>query len=86
MSCVQLSEGGFPGGLPPWLVVSVIRSCSSPIWIWLVNYLHLHIWSGMRQAPDVPRLFTGQQANVTSLVIIRQNVKQALVSNQGMHL
>ena len=40
----------------------------------------------MRQAPDVPRLFTGQQANVTSLVIIRQNVKQALVSNQGMHL
>ena len=28
---------------PPWLVVPVIRSCQSPIWIWLVNYLHLHL-------------------------------------------
>ena len=46
MSCVQLSEGGFrvvyPPGLLP-LVVPVIRSCQSPIWIWLVNYLHLHL-------------------------------------------
>ena len=24
------------------LVVPVLRSCQSPIWIWLVNYLHLH--------------------------------------------
>ena len=24
------------------LVVPVIRSCQSPTWIWLVNYLHLH--------------------------------------------
>ena len=30
-------------GLPPWLVVPVLRSCQSPIWIWLVNYLHLHL-------------------------------------------
>ena len=29
--------------LPPWLVVPVLRSCQSPIWIWLVNYLHLHL-------------------------------------------
>ena len=28
------------GGLPPWLVVPVLRSCQSPTWIWLVNYLH----------------------------------------------
>ena len=26
-----------------WLVVPVIRSCQSPIWIWLVSYLHLHL-------------------------------------------
>ena len=31
------------GGLPPWLVVPVIRSCQSLIWIWLVNHLHLHL-------------------------------------------
>ena len=45
MSYVQLSEGGFkvPGGLPPRLVVPVLRSCQSPIRIWLVNYLHLHL-------------------------------------------
>ena len=43
MSCVQLSGGGFPGGLPPWLVVPVIRSCQSPTWIWLVNHLHVHL-------------------------------------------
>ena len=43
MSCVQLSEGEFPSGLPPWLLVPVIRSCQSPTWIWLVNYLHLHL-------------------------------------------
>ena len=24
------------------LVVPVLRSCQSPMWIWLVNYLHLH--------------------------------------------
>ena len=24
-------------------MVPVIRSCQSPIWIWLVNYLHLHL-------------------------------------------
>ena len=50
LRCVQLSEGGIPGGLPPWLVVPVIRSCQSPIRIWLVNYLHLHLqlqpWKG----------------------------------------
>ena len=38
-SCLR----GFPGGLPPWLVVPVLRSCQSLIWIWLVNYLHLHL-------------------------------------------
>ena len=27
-------------------MVPVIRSCQSPIWIWLVNYLHLHLHSG----------------------------------------
>ena len=42
MSYVQLSDGGLPGGLPPWLVVPVLRSCQSPIRIWLVNYLQLH--------------------------------------------
>ena len=35
------------GGLPPWLVVPVLRSCQSPIWIWLVNYLHLHLHQAM---------------------------------------
>ena len=30
---------------PPWLVVLVLRSCQSPTWIWLVNYLHLHLLS-----------------------------------------
>ena len=29
--------GGFPGGLPPQLVVPVLRSCQSPIRIWLVK-------------------------------------------------
>ena len=24
-------------------VVPVLRSCQIPIWIWLVNYLHLHL-------------------------------------------
>ena len=45
MSYVRLSEGGFPGGFPPWLVVPVLRSCQSPIriWLWLVDYLHLHL-------------------------------------------
>ena len=43
MSYVQLSEGGFQVVYPPWLVVPVLRSCQSPIWIWLVNYLHLHL-------------------------------------------
>ena len=43
MSCVQLSEGGFQVVFPTWLVVPVIRSCQSPIWIWLVNYLHLRL-------------------------------------------
>ena len=28
---------------PHTLVVPVIRSCQSPIWIWLKNYLHLHL-------------------------------------------
>ena len=32
-----------PGNTLPVLVVPVIRSCQSPIWIWLVNYLHLHL-------------------------------------------
>ena len=44
MSCVQLAEGGFPGGSPPWLVVPVLQSGQSP-WIWLaykINNLHLH--------------------------------------------
>ena len=40
MSCVQLSDGGFQ---VVWLVVPLIRSCQSPIWIWLVNHLHLHL-------------------------------------------
>ena len=33
MSCVQLSQRG----LPVWIVVPVIRSCQSPIRMWLVN-------------------------------------------------
>ena len=45
MSCVQLSEGGFqvvyPLGL--WSRSSGSSSCQSPICIWLVNYLHLHL-------------------------------------------
>ena len=33
-----------PGNVyPHGLVVPVIRSCQSPIRIWLVNYLHLHL-------------------------------------------
>ena len=43
MSCVQLSEGGCQVVYPLWLVVPVIRSCQTPIWIWLVNYLHLQL-------------------------------------------
>ena len=41
--CYTVVGGGFPGGLPPWLVVPVLRSCQSPIWIWLVNYMNLHL-------------------------------------------
>ena len=37
-------QGRFPGSLPPWLVVPVIRRCQRPIRIWLVNYSHLHIY------------------------------------------
>jgi len=29
-----------------WLVVPVLWSCQSPIWIWLVNCLHLHTLRG----------------------------------------
>ena len=54
MSYVQLSGGGFPGGLPPWLVVPVFRSCQSPIWIWLVNYLHLHLHLQVRASTHTP--------------------------------
>ena len=43
MSCVQLSEGGFQVVYPLWLVVPVIQSCQTPIWIWLVNHLHLQL-------------------------------------------
>ena len=43
MSYLQSSEGGFLVVLPPRLVVPVLRSCQSPIWIWLVDYLHLHL-------------------------------------------
>ena len=32
-------------------MVPVLRSCQSPIWIWLVNYLHLHLHL---QAPNIP--------------------------------
>ena len=34
---------GFPGGLPPWLVVLhvFLRSCQSPVRMWLVNSLLL---------------------------------------------
>ena len=42
MSCVQLSEGVFLRGFPPWLVVPVGHSWQRPIRIWLVNsYSHL---------------------------------------------
>ena len=34
----------FPGGLPLWLVVPVLRSCQSPIRIRLVNHLHLLLY------------------------------------------
>ena len=41
MRCIQLSEGGFQVVyIPPWHEVPVIRSCQSPVWIWLVHYLH----------------------------------------------
>ena len=41
MSCVQRSEGVSRRFTPlASLVVPVIRSCQSSIWIWLVNYLH----------------------------------------------
>ena len=39
MSYLQLSEGGFQVVYPS---VPVLRSCQSPIWIWLENNLHLH--------------------------------------------
>ena len=31
------------GGLPPQLVVPVLRNCQRPIRIWLVNYVRLHL-------------------------------------------
>ena len=46
------------------LVVPVLRSCQSPIWIWLVNYLHLHLHLhqqlGPRASgvPDMPASIT----------------------------
>ena len=46
VSCVQLSEAvKFPGGLPHWLVACGPGhpELSSPMWIWLVNYLLLHL-------------------------------------------
>ena len=33
-----------------WLVVPVIRSCQSPIWIWLVIFLHLQLHEVDKQA------------------------------------
>ena len=40
MSYMQQSEGGFQVVYPPRLVVPVLRSCQSPIWMWLVNFLY----------------------------------------------
>ena len=42
MGYVQLSEG-VSRWFTPLLVVPVLRSCQSPIWIWPVNYLHLQL-------------------------------------------
>ena len=42
MSYVQLSEGGFQVVYPLGLW-SRSSGVVSPIWIWLVNYLHLHL-------------------------------------------
>ena len=39
-------------GLPPWLVVPVIRSRQSSIWIWLENYLHLHLHPRVELRPQ----------------------------------
>ena len=36
---MQLSHGGVAGGIPPWVVVLVIRSWESPSWIKLVYLL-----------------------------------------------
>ena len=36
-------SGGFPGGLPPWLVVPICYSCQSPVVVCLEIYSHLHI-------------------------------------------
>ena len=61
MSYVQLSEGGFPGGLPPLLVVPVPWS-PSPIWIWLENYLHLHLQHHELQAVGCGGFYTNLNA------------------------
>ena len=45
MSCVQLSEGGFP----PWHLIPVVWRCLSPVRTRLVEYLHL-IYSPMAPA------------------------------------
>ena len=43
LRALAVVQGGFPGGEPPWLVVPVVRTCQSPMWTWLVNYLHSHL-------------------------------------------
>ena len=43
MSCVQLSEGGFQVVYPLGLWPRSSGVVKSPIWIWLGNYLHLHL-------------------------------------------
>ena len=39
-------------------MVPVIRSCQSPIWIWLVNYLHLHYITLLTKRNRTPPRYT----------------------------
>ena len=74
MSYVQLSEGGFQVVYPLGLWPPVLRSCQSPIWIWLVNYLHLYLHLQLHPKPRPasqrthPRL-CGQPS--TTLLLVR---------------
>ena len=51
MSCVQLSEG-VSRWFTPLACGSGHPELYSPIWIWLVNYLHIYIYNPEKRSPE----------------------------------